>query len=104
MDPIVLTVSHLFYADNALIFCDADVAQIGHLRCVLFCFEAVSGFRVNLAKSELIPMGEVVRTPVLATILGCKVVPLPVSYLGLPLGASFKATGVWNGVVARVQR
>lgn len=57
---------------------------------------------MNLAKSELIPVGEVARTPVFVAILGCRVASLPVSYLGLPLGASFKATGVWDGVVARV--
>ncbi|KAF5931571.1 hypothetical protein HYC85_027742 [Camellia sinensis] len=53
--PGVVEVSHLFYADDALIFCDAEEEHIGHLRCVL-CFEAVSGLRVNLAKSKLIPV------------------------------------------------
>lgn len=51
--PTSLVVSHLFYAHDALVFCDADVGQIGHLRCVLLCFEAVSGLRVNLSKFEL---------------------------------------------------
>ncbi|XP_028078613.1 uncharacterized protein LOC114280444 [Camellia sinensis] len=67
-------------------------------------FAAVSGLRVNLAKSELIPVGEVATIPVLAAILGCKVANLPITYLGLPLGASFKAKGVWDRVVDRVQR
>lgn len=51
--PTSLVVSHLFYAHDALVFCDADVGQIGHLRCVLLWFEAVSGLRVNLSKFEL---------------------------------------------------
>ncbi|XP_028061851.1 uncharacterized protein LOC114265286 [Camellia sinensis] len=102
--PGNVTVSHLFYADDALIFCDAKEAQIGHLRCVLLCFEAVSGLRINLAKSELISVGQVTRSSVLAAILRCKVVSLPVTYLGLPLGASFKATGIWEGVVDWVRR
>lgn len=29
----------------------------GGLRCILFCFEAVFGLRVNLTKSELVPIG-----------------------------------------------
>lgn len=49
-------------------------------------------------------MGEVEHVPVLAVVLGCKVTMLPVSYLGLPLGASFKESKVWDGVVDRVQR
>ena len=32
---------------------------IGYLRCILLLFEAMSGLKVNLAKSALIPIGEV---------------------------------------------
>ncbi|XP_028112807.1 uncharacterized protein LOC114310908 [Camellia sinensis] len=92
-------VSHLLYADDALIFYGAKVEQVGHLRCVLLCFEAVSGLRVSLRKSELIAVGKVDKLPVLAAILGCRVSVLPVSYLGLSLEASVKAKGVWNGEV-----
>lgn len=88
--PACLRVSYLFYMDDALIFCDANATQIGHLQCVLLCFEAVSGLWVNLSKSKLIHVGAVARLLVLAAVLGCKVAQLPVSYLGLPLGASFK--------------
>ncbi|XP_028081835.1 uncharacterized protein LOC114283208 [Camellia sinensis] len=93
-------VSHLLYA---LIFCGADSEQLGHLRCVLLYFEAVSGLKMNLTKSELIPVGEVGHLLTLAAILGCKVSHLPMSYLGLPLGAPYKAKGVWDGVLERVQ-
>ncbi|XP_028112446.1 uncharacterized protein LOC114310602 [Camellia sinensis] len=82
-------VSHLLYADDVLVFCDADLVQLGYLRCVLICFEAVSGLLINLSKSELISVGEVERLPVLLTVLGCKMANLPVTYLGLPLGASY---------------
>ncbi|KAF5944253.1 hypothetical protein HYC85_018330 [Camellia sinensis] len=66
--------------------------------------KAVSGLRINLSKSELILVGEVGRLPVLAVVLGCMVSALPVSYLGFPSGATYKAKGVWEGVVERVQR
>ena len=83
-------VSHLLYVDDTLVFCGADVRQVCHLRCILLCFEAVSGLKVNLAKSEIIPVGEVPRLPSLAAILGCRSSMLPITYLGLPLGATFK--------------
>jgi hypothetical protein len=40
----------------------------------------------------------------LAHILGCRVTSLPMTYLGLSLGASFKATSILNGVIETVGR
>ena len=57
---------------------------------MLLCFEAVSGLKVNLVKSEITPIGEGDQLLQLANILGCKASSLPISYLGLPLGATYK--------------
>lgn len=95
-------VSYLLYADDAMIFCGANSEQLGHLYCVLLCFEAVSSRKVNLAKSELILVGEVGHLSTSAAILGCKVSHLPVSYLGLPFRVPYKAKGVWDGMLERV--
>jgi hypothetical protein len=35
----------------------------------------------------------------LVEILGCHVAGLPMKYLGLPLGATYKAMSMWNGVL-----
>ncbi|RVW17787.1 putative ribonuclease H protein [Vitis vinifera] len=59
---------------------------------------AASGLRINLAKSEIIPVGEVDEILEMAVELGCKVGQLPSTYLGLPLGAPNKAGYVWDGV------
>lgn len=48
-----VTVSHLQFANDTMIFCEADICQIGFLRCILRCFELVSGLKINLAKSEI---------------------------------------------------
>ncbi|RVW12516.1 hypothetical protein CK203_082429 [Vitis vinifera] len=37
----------------------ASKEQVSHLSWILFWFEAASGLRINLAKSEIIPVGEV---------------------------------------------
>lgn len=55
-------------------------------------FEAISGLKINLEKSELILVGRVPIMEELVDILGCKVGSLPSKYLGLPLGATFKLT------------
>ena len=54
-----MTVSHLLFADDMLIFCKADLDQILILRMILIWFEAVSGLKINLGKSELFPVGVV---------------------------------------------
>lgn len=50
-------VSHLQFADDTMIFCDADATQLGYLICILSCFEIVSGLKINLAKSALFQVG-----------------------------------------------
>ena len=54
---------------------------------VLIWFEAVSGLKVNLGKSELVAVGAVPNMDLLVAVLGCKQGSLPMKYLGLPLGA-----------------
>jgi hypothetical protein len=52
-----VVVSHLLFADDTLVFCGADESQIRHIGALLVCFKAVSGLKVNLSKSALIPVG-----------------------------------------------
>jgi hypothetical protein len=63
----------LLFADNTLIFNGVDPEYLHHLRRVFLCFEAILGLKVNLAKSELIPVDNVDDVDALADILGCKV-------------------------------
>jgi hypothetical protein len=90
-----VVVSHLLFADNTLVFCGANESQIRHLRALLVCFEAVSGLKVNLAKSALFLVGSVGDVDQLAGLLGCGTGTLPLKYLGLPLGASCKLKMMW---------
>ena len=46
-------VTHLLFADDTLIFCGDESEQIGFLRFVLLCFEAVFGLKINLGKLEM---------------------------------------------------
>ena len=63
--------THLLFADDTLIFCDASASQVEYLREILASFEAVSGLHINLAKSELVPIGEVTNMGKLVALLGC---------------------------------
>jgi hypothetical protein len=55
-------------------------------------------------KLEIIPIGEVDDVERLAGIFGCWVVVLPMKYLGLSLGAPYKSTTIWNGIVENIER
>ena len=78
--------------------------HLTHLSWILFCFEATSGLRINLAKSEIIAIGEVEEVDEMTVELGCRVGQLPAVYLGLPLGAPNKAVSRWDGVEEKVRR
>ena len=52
-------ISHLLFVDDTLIFCEAKEDQLTHLCWLLMWFEALSGLKANLEKSELIPVGRV---------------------------------------------
>lgn len=45
-----VTIFHLQFADDTMIFCDAVMRQMGYLRCILKCFEVVSGLKINLQR------------------------------------------------------
>ena len=93
-----MNISYLFFADDTIVLCEASKEHLTHSNWILFWFEVASGLRINLAKSEIIPIGEVDEVEELAVELGCRVGSLPSQYLGLPLGALSRAISVWDGV------
>jgi hypothetical protein len=99
-----LEVSHLLFADDTLIMCDANSKHIHNLDHILLCFEVISGLKINLPKSELVALGEVPNIKELASILSCKISYFPMKYLGLPLGVPFKSRAIWDGVVERMEK
>jgi hypothetical protein len=50
---------HLLFADSTLIFCDALLAHLCHMRSLFLCFEAASRLKVNLTKTKLVLVGNV---------------------------------------------
>jgi hypothetical protein len=99
-----LCISHLLFADDTLIFSDSNPDHILHLRFLFTWFEAISGLKINLSKSKMVPVGQVPNIDVLAVILGCNITHLPMSYLGLPLGAKFKSKQIWDQILEKMER
>ena len=74
------------------------------LHLILSWFEILLGLKINLDKSELVPLGVVPNFEMLVDALGCKQGSLPMKYLGLPLGAKWKDRAVWNPIIEKVER
>ena len=55
-------------------------------------------------KNEVFSIGEVANVEELNLVLGCRIGKLPTSYLGPPLGASYKSYKVWDVVGERFRK
>lgn len=97
-------VSLIQYADDSLFFLQPKEEQIRYLRGLLLIFEVVAGLKVNFKKTKMFGIGPVHNLNALASLLNCSVAYLPDVYFGLPLGAKYKSTSLWQLVVERVDK
>jgi hypothetical protein len=91
-------ISHLVFANDMLVFCGANLDQIRYIKALLVCFEVVSG--LNMAKSALVLVGNVVNLGVLAGVLGCGTASLHLKYLDI----GFKVKPIWDDILENVDR
>ncbi|KAE8716020.1 hypothetical protein F3Y22_tig00110156pilonHSYRG00217 [Hibiscus syriacus] len=92
--------THLQFADDLIIFCRDSPTQILNVRRVLRIFSLMSGLNLNLSKSKLfgVNLGEELLEE-RASVVGCGVGALPMSYLGLPVGTSKNSDMLWEPVI-----
>ena len=81
----------MLFANDTIIFCEVNWEQLVNLKFILYFFELFTGLRVNLNKSEIVPVGIVPNAEALAKFLSCKISSFPITFLRLPLGSFFKA-------------
>jgi len=98
-----VTVTHLQFADDTLIFCEPKLNSLQNIKNVLLSFQNFSGLTVNYAKSGLIVIGkEDSWAERAAQLLECQLVQLPITYLGVPLGANMRTIASWQPVIDKV--
>uniref|UniRef100_A0A453F1I3 Reverse transcriptase domain-containing protein n=1 Tax=Aegilops tauschii subsp. strangulata TaxID=200361 RepID=A0A453F1I3_AEGTS len=73
------------YADDVMIFCHATQDDVAAIKGILALFGQASGLRVNYAKSSATILHGEPTTAEMINQLGCPVVELPITYLGIPL-------------------
>ena len=97
-------ISHLFFADDTLVFCKDSRDQMAYLSWIQVWFEAFSDLKINLDKSYVLQVRNMENSEELALELGCNIGRLPITYLKLPLGMRRHYTSVWDGVEERFRR
>jgi hypothetical protein len=99
-----LCLSHLQFADNALIIGSKSWLNVHSMRAILLIFEDVSGLKVNFNKSLL--TGINVSDSWLseaALAMNCRVGTFPFVYLGLPIGGDSRKLEFWRPMLNSIQ-
>lgn len=99
-------ISHLFFADDVLLFCEASVSQVQLLASTMQRFCDSSGLKINLNKSKAI-VSKGVSAMVKDSIAG--IAPIPFvndlgKYLGFPLRGGRVQRSRFNFLLESIQR
>nr|GEZ69203.1 RNA-directed DNA polymerase, eukaryota, reverse transcriptase zinc-binding domain protein [Tanacetum cinerariifolium] len=98
-----LTISHLFYADDAIFVGKWDSSNLKIILKVLKCFHMASGLKININKSKLMGYGvhsdEVETT---ARYIGCATFAALFSHLGVKVGGRMERIKSWDDVISKV--
>ena len=100
-----IQISHLQFADDTLIFCEAKEQYLLRIKEVLLSFQSFSGLVVNYHKFGLIVLGKDEGwSQNVATQLDCTILQLPMTYLGIPLGANMRKVVSWQCIIDKIQK
>lgn len=79
-------ISHIQYADDTVLMIDGSDRSILTLKVILYCFEWLSGLKINYHKSEVYVFGmKQEMKERCANMLNCNLGDLPLTYLGIPI-------------------
>jgi hypothetical protein len=79
-------VSHLQYIDDTIIIIKKNDLQLANLKFILLCFQAMSGLKINLNKSEVMLLGcPFIEQLRMANMLNYKLGSFPIKNLGIPI-------------------
>jgi hypothetical protein len=98
-------ITHIQYAVDTILMVEGDDGSITNMKFILYCFEWVSGLKINYHKGEAYVFGleEVDKTRI-TNMLNCKLGELPMKYLGIPISDCKLGRGAFVGVAEKVAK
>ncbi|XP_028122567.1 uncharacterized protein LOC114319708 [Camellia sinensis] len=103
--PNGLKFSYLQFADDTVVFCEADRVELVTIKRILWCFELMSSLKINSHKSVVCRVGadkEDIKDFV--SVLHCHNQKLLITYLGIPLGANPRRKSTWKPMIKKVKK
>jgi hypothetical protein len=98
-------VTHLQYVDDTVVMVGCDQYSLRNLKFLLYCFEWMSGLKINYHKSEVVVIGvDDDRKTKIANMLNCKQGGLPIKYLGFPISNTKLKMGMFRGMVEKMRK
>nr|GEW09553.1 RNA-directed DNA polymerase, eukaryota [Tanacetum cinerariifolium] len=97
------SLSHLFYADDAVFIGEWSIENLDNLLKILNCFHLASGLCINVNKSHVLGFGvplDIVRQGALR--IGCEVMQTAFKYLGVMVGDHMSRYSAWSNTIQKV--
>ncbi|GKE14691.1 hypothetical protein Tco_1422268, partial [Tanacetum coccineum] len=99
------TLSHLFYADDAVFIGEWSHSNLRGIMNILRCFSFLSGMSINIQKSHLLGVGiPDVSVTEAANSIGCSIMKAPFKYLGILVGDNMSSIKAWDEIVAKMKK
>ena len=98
------SISHLFYADDAVFIGEWSRENVFRVMHSLHCFSLVSGLKINIHKSNLLGIG--ISNDMVASVasnLGCSTMSTPFKYLGVMVGDYMTRVSAWDDVIRKIK-
>nr|GEY54492.1 RNA-directed DNA polymerase, eukaryota [Tanacetum cinerariifolium] len=98
-----MTLSHMFYADDAIFMGQWSKRNIDTLMYMLKCFERASGLSINFSKSKFIGLAvSIKKVEEVTRHIGCGILNTPFSFLGSKVGGCMSRIKSWDEVIDKM--
>jgi hypothetical protein len=97
--------THLQYADDTILFLNLDEKPICNTKFMLYCFEALSGLKINYQKSEIFVLEATIeKQREIADLFNCNIGTFPMKYLGVMSDRYYMSSEEFAYVYQKVEK